>query len=250
MASQVAHQRIVSTADIKRLGTILSVWAHPDDESYLAAGIMATAVVQGQQVICVTATKGEAGSQDEVKWPPATLGEVRATELAAALKELGITQHHWLGYGDGRCAAVPSAEAVAQLKSLIERYHPDTILTFGPEGMTGHPDHATVSRWVDQAVEGLAEPPVIYHAVHTPEQYEQIKPADQKLNIFYNIDAPPLIEPAQCDIHFELPTAAMDAKHRALAAMPSQTEAMLRFFDRTFLDKAFSIEAFRRAPTA
>src|SRR4249919_2707816 len=51
-------------------GTILSVWAHPDDETYLAAGLMAAAVQAGQRVVCVTATRGELGSTDPDRWPP------------------------------------------------------------------------------------------------------------------------------------------------------------------------------------
>ena len=59
------------------LGNILGVWAHPDDEAYLSAGIMARAVRAGSRVVCVTATRGEGGSMDEEKWPPETMGEVR-----------------------------------------------------------------------------------------------------------------------------------------------------------------------------
>ena len=63
--------------DPSGLGTILGVWAHPDDEGYLSAGIMAAAVDAGNRVMCVTATRGEAGSLDHGKWPPETLGAVR-----------------------------------------------------------------------------------------------------------------------------------------------------------------------------
>ena len=53
------------------LGTVLSVWAHPDDETYLCGGLMADAVRRGNRVVCVTATRGELGSPDEERWPPA-----------------------------------------------------------------------------------------------------------------------------------------------------------------------------------
>ena len=55
----------------------MGVWAHPDDETYSMAGIMATAVKNGQQVICVTATRGEAGVQDHLRWPAHKLAEDR-----------------------------------------------------------------------------------------------------------------------------------------------------------------------------
>src|SRR3954449_1481005 len=70
------------------LGTVLSVWAHPDDETYLCAGLMADAIRRGNRVVCVTATRGELGSTDEERWPPGpALAEVRTQELMAALAE-------------------------------------------------------------------------------------------------------------------------------------------------------------------
>ena len=48
--------------DVADLGTILGVWAHPDDDIYLSAGLMAAAVEAGQRVVDVTATRGEGGS--------------------------------------------------------------------------------------------------------------------------------------------------------------------------------------------
>src|SRR3954469_8288011 len=96
------------------LGTILSVWAHPDDEGYCCGGLMADAIDRGRRVVCVTATRGELGSTDETRWPngPA-LAEVRTRELANSLGELGITEHIWLDYPDGGCADVDPAAAIA-----------------------------------------------------------------------------------------------------------------------------------------
>ena len=56
----------MAIADIRELGTIVSVWAHPDDEAYLCGGIMATATAAGSRVVCVTATRGELGVTDPV----------------------------------------------------------------------------------------------------------------------------------------------------------------------------------------
>ena len=89
--------------DIKKLGTVLSVWAHPDDETLACAGIMAKAVSNGQKVICITATLGEAGVQNEQKWPANNLGTIRSQELNNALKIIGVKHHHWLNYPDGDC---------------------------------------------------------------------------------------------------------------------------------------------------
>jgi LmbE family N-acetylglucosaminyl deacetylase len=67
------------------LGTILGVWAHPDDEAYLSGGIMAQSVHDGRRVVCVTATRGEAGSWDHTRWPPDELGAIREAELNDSL---------------------------------------------------------------------------------------------------------------------------------------------------------------------
>lgn len=237
--------QVKTLEDIKKLGGIMSVWAHPDDESYLAAGIMAAAVHNGQTVVCVTATKGEAGSQDINKWPPKTLGQVRAKELEHALLELGVKHHHWLGYNDGLCELVDEAEAVGRLVELIDFYKPQTILTFGPDGITGHTDHKMVSHWVDKATQN-AKGMTVFHAITTFEQYnDYLKQADEQLNIFFNVEKPLLVEDADCDINFVLPVQICDKKCNAVAAMPSQTEIFFTLFGRDFIKDAFAIEHFK-----
>lgn len=236
---------IRTASDIKQLGTILAVGAHPDDETFLAGGIMATAVRNGQPVICITATRGEAGSQDREKWPLETLGEVRTKELGQALGILGIPKHYVLDYPDGGCKEIPAKAAVNQIKACIERYQPDTILTFGPEGLTGHDDHAAVSLWVDKAVKELENKPTIYHAVHTKDQYDKyLKKLDAAVDVFFSINKPPLKSPDECDICYELPTDIQKLKYRAFTAMPSQTEKMFSLLDEKFMSVAFGTEAF------
>lgn len=225
----ISLDQIKVSTDVSRLGTILSVWAHPDDESFLAAGVLAAAVKNGQQVICVTATRGEKGMQDESRWPAARLGDIRERELKAALQELGITRHHWLYYSDGECAQAPSEEATQKIVTLAEQYQPDSILTFDPEGLTGHPDHQAVSQWVDIAVTRVQKKPAVYHAVYNPEQYERyLRPLSNRLDIFFAIDKPPLVPADKCAIALELTDELLSQKWRALEVMPSQMERLLK----------------------
>ena len=231
--------------NIAALGTILSIWAHPDDESFSCAGIMCAARANGQNVVCVTATKGEAGVQDESRWPADQLGEIRAEEMAEALQILGITQHYWLGYQDGHVAEVPESDAIERLKALIRLYQPNTILTFGPEGMTGHPDHCAISSFVMQAAAETSA--TVYHAVQLRSRYEHLKAADERFNIFFNIDQPPLIEETQAAILFELPEECLIKKLAALQAMPSQTEAILTAIGPDVLKEMLGVEVFVRA---
>ena len=88
-------------------GTLLGIWAHPDDEAYLSAGLMASAVRAGQRVAVVTATAGELGTPDPERCPPGKLATVRRREMTASLAALGVTEHTWLGYPDGGCAVDP-----------------------------------------------------------------------------------------------------------------------------------------------
>jgi LmbE family N-acetylglucosaminyl deacetylase len=138
--------------DIRELWTILSIWAHPDDEAYLCGGIMAMARAADSRVVCATATRGELGVTDPARWPPAQLPAIREAELAACLRILGVTEHRWLGYPDGSCADVDLDSAADQIAKVIHEIAPDTILTFAPDGQTGHPDHIAVHHWTVEAV--------------------------------------------------------------------------------------------------
>src|SRR5262245_34607172 len=138
---------VESAADAVALGTVLGVWAHPDDEAYLSAGLMALVRRTGGRVVCVTATLGEHGTDDAVTWPPDRLARTRAHELDAALAQLGVAERRLLGFEDGTLDGVPLELGAGRVLRLLRDVQPDTIVTFGPEGMTGHPDHRAVSRW-------------------------------------------------------------------------------------------------------
>lgn len=237
--------QITTTDDVKQLGTILSVWAHPDDESFVAGGLLAAAVQNGQRVICITATKGEKGVQDESRWPAGQLADIRTKEMADSLQQLGISEHHWLDYRDGECADADPAVATAKIAALIDQYKPDTILTFGPDGLTGHPDHQTMNRWVTAAVEQSSGQPTVYHPLYDPQQYEQfLVPLHKQFNVFFNIGKPPLKAAGECEIAFELPAAILQQKIRALAAQPSQMERLLKLLTPSERAGTFGVEYF------
>lgn len=233
---------LTSASDIKQLGTILSIWAHPDDESFMAGGVMAAAVNNGQKVICVTATKGEAGVQDESLWPASRLASIRASEMEESLAILGITIHHWLGYPDGGCKDVDQATAIDKLTQLIDRYQPDTILTFGPDGITGHDDHKAVSRWATKAA--AKRNIAVYHAILTPSVYEKMQAADSRFNLFFNVDKPLLASPQRCAILLDLDEEFLKKKYQCLCAMPSQTKKMFEYFGEKTICEMLSTEAF------
>ncbi len=140
------------TVKISDLGTVLGLWAHPDDEAYGTAGIMAAAVDAGQRVVVVTATYGEQGFPASDARSLAERKAIRSAELIDCLRILGVTEHRYLDYPDGGCKDLPDEAGAAALGAVIAEVRPDTILTFGPDGGTGHPDHIAVCRWATLAV--------------------------------------------------------------------------------------------------
>ncbi len=236
---------IKNTEDIKRLGSILCVFAHPDDETFTAAGILAAAVKNGQQVVCITATKGEEGVQDESRWPKESLAETRKSELEQALNLIGVKEHHWLDYQDGKCISADEEKAVSKVAQLVEKYQPDTVLTFGKDGYTGHDDHKTVGVWAKKACSKCSKTPQVYCVAQPRELYDKyLKSLDDKHNIFFNIDKPNLVSEQESDIYFELDEGLKQLKLETLKVMPSQTENLLSSSNIT---DAFSIEAFVKA---
>ena len=127
--------------------TLLGVWAHPDDEAYLSAATMSRVVSTGGRVVLATATRGELGGTGD----PQRLAAVRERELRQAMSIIGVDDVRLLGYADGECADADFDHAVRAIVAVIEAVKPDIIVTFGPDGITYHPDHIAVSSWTTAA---------------------------------------------------------------------------------------------------
>jgi N-acetyl-1-D-myo-inositol-2-amino-2-deoxy-alpha-D-glucopyranoside deacetylase len=159
---------------------LLLVHAHPDDESINNGATMARYAADGALVTLVTCTLGEEGEviPDELAHLAPDrediLGPHRIGELAAAMKELGVTDHRFLGgpgrYRDSgmmgaeqneRAGAFWSAdldEAAAQLVAVIREVRPQVLVTYDPDGGYGHPDHIQAHRVATRAADLAAEP--------------------------------------------------------------------------------------------
>jgi len=137
--------------------TLMTVHAHPDDETIGTGGTMALAVRAGRRVVLVTCTRGEMGEivVPEMDTPDnhRRLGEIRAGELERAMGALGVTEWENLGYRDsdmmGRAGNQDARsfwqadldEAIGRLVFLVRTYRPDVITTYNDFGGYGHPDH-------------------------------------------------------------------------------------------------------------
>jgi LmbE family N-acetylglucosaminyl deacetylase len=211
---------------IAELGAILSIWAHPDDETYLAGGIMASAVAGGQRVVCVSATAGERGTDDAILWPPERLGRVRRWEAAAAMAVLGVRDHRWLDYPDGELAKLDPAEPIARIAALITEVAPDTILTFGSDGITFHTDHQTVSSWVGAAWEQAGRPGRLLHATVSVEHLDTWRDDYERWQVYMTDERPTGVPADGLAIHHVCEGALLDQKLAALNAMYTQTSTI------------------------
>lgn len=215
---------MTATTDIAFLGTLLGVWAHPDDEAFLTAGLMLLARRAGSRVVCVTATLGEHGTDRADEWPPHRLGPLRAREHRAALQLLGVEAPIALGYADGTCDQVDVDAAGRQLAEIIDDVQPDTVVTFGPDGMTGHPDHVAVSTWTSRAFDVSPHRARLLHATVTPEEMHRQRPTSDALGAFR--PGWPVTTPrSELALRLPLEEDVLDLKLAALRAHASQTRS-------------------------
>jgi len=229
------------------LGTVLGIWGHPDDETYLSAGLMAQAAREGCRVVDVTATRGEGGSMDEERWPPEEMGEVRERELLRSLEVLGVREHRFLGLPDIDMDTPLPEEGAVAVRAIMEEVGPDTVLTFGPEGMTGHEGHKSVSRWTTQAFRDVAEPGAkLYYAVYTQDWADEFVPTLNGFDIF-RPGTPPIHPREDLAIAFVLPPELLDLKMRAIMEHESQVGALFDAFGEAFFRRAMAEESFRLA---
>ncbi|MFF6773544.1 N-acetyl-1-D-myo-inositol-2-amino-2-deoxy-alpha-D-glucopyranoside deacetylase [Streptomyces sp. NPDC012637] len=185
---------------------LLLVHAHPDDESINNGATMARYAAEGALVTLVTCTLGEEG---EVI-PPALahlapdredrLGEHRVGELAAAMKELGVTDHRFLGgpgrFRDSGMMGAPQNRrenafwntdldvAAPYLVEVIRETRPQVLVTYDPDGGYGHPDHIQAHRVAMRAAELAADP------AYRPE----LGPAHDIAKIYWNRVPRPVAE--------------------------------------------------------
>ena len=229
------------------LGTILGVWAHPDDEAYLTAGLMAIARDAGRRVVCVTATRGEAGFPPDDTRSPAERSALRTAELAECLRILGVTEHRWLEYPDGGCGQVPDAEAIDRVAAIVEEVRPDTVLTFGPDGGTGHSDHIAAHRWATAAFGRVAPSGArLLYATRTTQWVEMVgldRNSDDVMMV------PGLrseaVEPDALAVQLTCSDPILDRKIAALRAQRSQVEGFERVMGEAGYRALNREEAFR-----
>jgi LmbE family N-acetylglucosaminyl deacetylase len=144
---------------------VLGLFAHPDDEVFCVGGTIARCAEAGAVTAIASLTHGEAGQiRDSAAATRRTLANVRMKELDLSATALGVDQVTCLDLGDGRLAARPLADTAAAVRTLIDGFLPDVIVTFGPDGGFGHPDHIASCLATVEALRTMDAPPRLLHA--------------------------------------------------------------------------------------
>lgn len=167
---------------------LLACFAHPDDESFGTGGALARYAAEGAEVTLVCATRGEVGEIAEgTGATPETLPQVREEELKCSCRAMGLPAPLFLGYRDSGMAGTadnenpaafaqaPAEQVVGQLVAIIRRLKSQVLLTFGPDGGYGHPDHVAIHQHTLAALAAAAD----------PDRYPQAGPPWQAQRVFY-----------------------------------------------------------------
>ena len=148
-----------------RAPRVLGLFAHPDDEVFCVGGTIARCAAAGAVTAIVSLTQGEAGQiRDASTATRRLLGAVRVKEFEQSAAELGVDHATCLDLGDGRLESQPLGGVAAAARAAIDQFQPDVVVSFGPDGGTGHPDHVVSCLATIEAVRNTSDPPRLLHA--------------------------------------------------------------------------------------
>lgn len=165
--------------EAQRPRVLLAVFAHADDEIFAAGPVLARYAREGVKVYLAIATKGEKGTHSNT-WGPDKLAEVRRAEAKCSCQQLGIEPPIFFELSDGELGDITeplgqNVQAVADgVKRIILKLNPQVVVTWGPEGGYGHPDHRLVSDGVTQVIQSSNTGIRLYYAGFTAQQAKML----------------------------------------------------------------------------
>ncbi len=210
---------------------------------------MARVVDAGGSVVCVHATDGEHGTDDPATWPPDRLAATRRCELRASLAAVGVTDLRLLALPDGGLDGVDQAAAVDAVDDMVREVEPDIVVTFGPDGMTGHPDHRAVSRWATEAWSRAGRPCELLYATTTDAFVDRNRDLYQRHQLVLEPGLPQRTPTEQVALDLALSARELDRKLVALHAHASQTRPLVELLGEDGYRQWVDHESFRH-PTA
>ena len=144
--------------------SLLAVFAHPDDESIAAGGLLAACADRGVKVSLLCVTRGELGGKPAGEH----LAGIREAELRAAAAVLGIQELVLLDHRDGMLCWTDARTLETDIRVTILHVRPDVVVTFGEDGLYWHPDHVAVHDRTTAVVETMTAPPALYYVTIPP----------------------------------------------------------------------------------
>jgi LmbE family N-acetylglucosaminyl deacetylase len=172
--------------------TLMAVHAHPDDEASSTGGVLAKYGDEGVRTVVVTCTNGEFGDTPGGVKPgedghdEQAVAQIRLAELRESCKHLGVTDLELLGYHDSGMpdwdyknrpdafCNVPESEVVGRIGALIERYRPQVVISYDPEGAYQHPDHVHAARCAAGAVAATGIPAKFYQTAMRRSDWREL----------------------------------------------------------------------------
>jgi LmbE family N-acetylglucosaminyl deacetylase len=220
---------------------ILAVFAHPDDETF-AGPILARYAHEGVSVYLAIATNGETGVRQHAGIPAGEqLAKVRREEAACACRELGVQPPIFFDLANGQIGAVTTPKgrnvqiAVDKIEALSSQLHPDVVITWGPEGGYGHPDHRLISAAVTQIIQANRNSAGLLYASFSTDQAKLLNESDNPWPAHWYATDPSYLT-------VRVPFAKRDelAYHKALECHKSQfTAEEMQKFERD-LDRGWA----------
>jgi LmbE family N-acetylglucosaminyl deacetylase len=201
--------------------TLVSVWAHPDDEMSVGPAL-ARYAREGVQVHIIIATDGAQGASNTTVPRGPAIAKLRAEEARCSAQALGIEPPILLGFPDAALGSYLEDRTLLfrlteRLHTELQRLRPDVLITWGPDGGSGHPDHRLVSAIVTQLARAGAPgvPPHVFHASIPADAIRAMNPDG---------GAPPFLTPQTSHFTTRVPftEADLDATRRAMACHTTQ----------------------------
>jgi LmbE family N-acetylglucosaminyl deacetylase len=195
--------------------TLMAVHAHPDDEASSTGGVLARYSAEGVRTVLVTCTNGEFGDAPGQLKPgdeghdEEEVARLRLSELRESGKILGVTDLELLGYHDSGMPEwdyrnrpdafcnVPQELVAARITALIERYRPQVVISYDPEGAYQHPDHVHAARSAAAAVSSSGLPAKFYEIAMRRSDWEKVMKALREAGV--DIGEPRETSPEQAE---------------------------------------------------
>lgn len=164
---------------------LLAIFPHPDDETLGVGSTLARYSAEGVEVHLICATRGERGWSEGSGPNPGMDGiaRIREAELQCATGSLGLYEVRYLDYIDGELDRADPGEIVPKIASHFRRVRPQVVITYGPDGIYGHPDHIALSQFTAGALVTAAD-----------GAYEDGLPVHRVSKFYYAVDSAEVVE--------------------------------------------------------